>query len=251
MRYLELSVYLCYISYYDNTYVNNLFNSKEIHNKYEKLAIDYFRLNNIKPIIDYKIDLPSVIYFIHNNIIFISFPGMRFFRDKINCLNYKLSYFPELNCSIHTGFLNIFKKLKDQIQLILDSNKDNYNEIIFTGHSLGGVICKISSLYFNLNKYIVSCYTFATPQIGDNKLVNLMNTSQIKYLSICSDKDILIHDYNKNTIEEIHKYTIKDNKFIKYECNSNDYIYNILKLNFENHKLGFFIDTLIKNHFII
>ena len=82
---------------------------------------------------------------------------------------------------VHSGFNQQFESVKQRIQLKIDelldiNDKHNKNKkVIFTGHSLGGALATLSSLYFKITnpKLDISCITFGSPRVGDFKFVKL------------------------------------------------------------------------------
>lgn len=82
---------------------------------------------------------------------------------------------------IHSGFLEQFETVKNKIiEEIEEYKKLNNNfHIIFTGHSLGGALATLSSLYFyykyKLEEIEINTITFGSPRVGDKIFVKLFN----------------------------------------------------------------------------
>lgn len=73
---------------------------------------------------------------------------------------------------VHTGFLNSWNKIKENILEM----SDKYELIKCYGHSYGGALAMISSLFISgeLSKR-VHCYTFGCPRVGDSKFAKNFN----------------------------------------------------------------------------
>ena len=65
---------------------------------------------------------------------------------------------------VHSGFLtSFFQSRKESTSFSTRENRP----IIFCGHSLGGGIATIASLYYTYKYKNVSCVTFGSPRVGD------------------------------------------------------------------------------------
>ena len=151
---IEESIHLCNLSYYDNINIMKMKNDENlIPNKYDKSSMDFIKLNDIQICINAKLEfnLPNILYCFINKTIYIVFCGRRKNTNIQDCLSYTLVYNDEIKCSIHNGFLYLFNQLKNEIKLILDVNKEKYDKIIFSGHSLGGSMLKLLLYISRLN----------------------------------------------------------------------------------------------------
>lgn len=80
---------------------------------------------------------------------------------------------------VHNGFYNSYMSVKSQIDNILNELKlEEYDEIIITGHSLGGALATICALDLvnNINNLIIHMYNFASPHVGNKDFVKLYNS---------------------------------------------------------------------------
>ena len=250
-KYLEDTLYFCSLSYYTNKWIKEHFKRGISLNNYELKSINFVKKNELNVNISNKFDLglPNILHCKKEKVLFISFPGIRNNDDKLNCLNFKLIYNIHLNSNIHKGFSNIFYKLKDEIDLLLNIN-NNINEIVFSGHSLGGAIAKIFALYCKLHyEFKVYCYTFACPLIGDNSFANILNNNLDNIFTLCCEKDFLIRIPSWRTCSENKKYMIHNNSLVKYENLTNNYLYNFFKLKAESHRLYFYIQFIESHNF--
>lgn len=246
---IEACIYFSNLAYLDNNYIK----SKDYIKCFsDQKSFEFIEKNNLNPVINYKLDigLPSILYCIYDNKLFISFPGINSNADKINCLNFNSQYSKDFKCNIHKGFLYIFNRLRSEIELIMDVNKELKMEIIFTGHSLGGAIAKLSSVYFKVNKDINSkCITFACPLIGGKCFAKIFNESVKNAFTLCCQKDFLIKIPFYRYCKEENKYMIDDNNIVSYKDLCSSYIYNFLTGNVESHRLEYYLKYLISIEF--
>ena len=123
------------------------------------------------------------------NTIYVVFRGTEETKDVLEDLDCRRYEF-EGNARIHCGFKNQFdaikKKLGNDLLEELASGgplggvKSN---VYFIGHSLGGALATLATLYFHrilkaeqLSKQItVHCHTFGSPRVGDCGFVNLFS----------------------------------------------------------------------------
>ena len=78
---------------------------------------------------------------------------------------------------VHWGFYNQFSELKPEIDEIIEKyrkEEKNSNEIIFSGHSLGGALATMAALKYGMEypDLQVNCVTFGSPRVGDEKFAN-------------------------------------------------------------------------------
>tara|TARA_B100000242_G_C43044674_1_gene487524 strand:+ start:661 stop:1683 length:1023 start_codon:yes stop_codon:yes gene_type:complete len=126
-----------------------------------------------------------------------------------------------VNIRVHSGFNNQFLAVRDELENCIDEfmnqhylenpiwgqiyvNGENENKnlkkqdktqsipsIIFTGHSLGGALATLSSLYFKC-KYPeaeVSCITFGSPRAGSKEFTRLFNNNIEESYRFVNDND--------------------------------------------------------------
>ena len=83
---------------------------------------------------------------------------------------------------VHSGFLTQFNTVKDEInQDIIEYRKDpdGDNHLIFTGHSLGGALATIASVYYGslYPDMSISCITFGSPRVGNRDFAKIFNSN--------------------------------------------------------------------------
>jgi predicted lipase len=282
----KLCCILSSISYCKNNNIKKLYNSKNnnickniyndleidnIHNKQIKINFlnelnnflkHYNQYNNYNKVNIYNTSRYfNAITTYYDNKLFISFKGTdninnwiansTITRHKFAVLNldYKDNKLYKNNdILIHSGLYKQFIELKPyldyEINLYLENN---INNIIFTGHSSGGVIASICNLYYSLkySQINTKCYTYGSPIICNKTFVNIYNNLNNSYNYINYNDPIQIinklYNYNysnnlnntkicNNTIN--YKILKNNNKYNYYNYNEH-YIYNYLyNLNF-------------------
>jgi len=188
--------YLSKISYlpYDNLIYNNI-------DEFKNNLINYYDAIKISNQYTY-----AYMWYV-NNIIYISFRGTNNVGDIIADSKIIFKHFndiyktkveseisksdackveTEATSKVHTGFLEQFiaveKLISNDIDKILKLNNNNIDTIIFTGHSLGGAVSTIASLFYNIkyeNKIKIKNITFGSPKVGNEIFTNLYNSSNI------------------------------------------------------------------------
>lgn len=126
-----------------------------------------------------------------NNIIII-FRGTESLRDILSDLNATRTkmVIPNIRGKdfpyVHSGFYRQFNSIRTKLDKILNeyiTNKGYFNRknITFCGHSLGGALATIASLYYyNKFKYYnisINCITLGSPRVGGNNFCRLFNNS--------------------------------------------------------------------------
>lgn len=87
------------------------------------------------------------------------------FKSNPSCSN---------NILIHDGFVTVFNQISDQLIYGLKSCVNQWNTLVFSGHSLGGAIASLSAFYVNYiiltplqPSYNMVVYTFGKPRVGN------------------------------------------------------------------------------------
>lgn len=104
------------------------------------------------------------------------------------------------NLYVHNVFLKQFESVKlnieqEIIEYYINTDKKDKsvkeNKIIFSGHSLGGALATIASLYFKLKykELNIICITFETPRVGCNDFVKLFNQEITNSYRFVNDND--------------------------------------------------------------
>lgn len=106
--------------------------------------------------------------------LYICFKGCSTLSDFITSVDIRNCRIHGEAVGIHNGFCERSKSLRSEVDYNILSNcmQHTITDVIFTGHSAGGSLAKIFSLfsYDNLCKDIkLHCYTFGSPKTGDEQ----------------------------------------------------------------------------------
>ena len=163
-----------------------------------------------------------------NNIktVWIVFRGVFTNSEWIDAINFnQTTYNDNKNVFISKGFMDIFNNIEENIINIV-KNIDNVDNIIITGHSLGGVLSVLCALQLDriLNLHIsMNVYSFGSPRIGNNEFVRIVNDSRFKTYRINNIADIFtqmpfsIHPNNNGG----EPYIYSDHGILKIFNNNN------------------------------
>ena len=118
----------------------------------------------------------------YNNLydsIFVGFRGSSNLENWVTNIHFSIIYPYGNDIGIEKGFYTLFDSFKNEayININLLSNKYKTNNIIITGHSLGGAISTLLNfdiLYNNL-PYKTNLITFGSPRVGNQNFVNEFN----------------------------------------------------------------------------
>lgn len=77
---------------------------------------------------------------------------------------------------VHSGFLDQFRALEPHITEYLSKNRASCSRVVFAGHSLGGALATIATLYYASRSFRsttpslppIYCHTFGSPRVGDD-----------------------------------------------------------------------------------
>lgn len=173
-----------------------------------------------------------------DNYFIICFRGTSSYRDLLSDVNILQSDFilPNLQKSdiypkVHSGFYNQFLSICDRLNNIIKKNiNGGIKKLVFCGHSLGGALSTLASLYFyytyNFKFLELDIYniTFGSPRVGDQLFVSLFNDTHISSHRIVHESDPVpflpdaINFAHIKSLEWITENTIKRNasKYIRY-----------------------------------
>lgn len=254
-NYFEASIHFSNLAYYSEKWVSQQLKFMKDIDEYEMESLNFLKKYNLRPKINNKknLGLPNILYCLHKDVLFLSFPGIRTNQDKKNCLDFEYIENKYLDCQVHRGFQNIFLKLKDEVKLIIDIylESKNVKEIYFVGHSLGGAIAKINALYFSIlfEDVKISSITFASPIIGDKKFYIDLDKKLNFSFTLCCQKDFLIRIPMWRGCYDHNKYMIDGKNMSKYKNRCNLYLYNFVTFNTDTHKLLHYMNFLKENDF--
>lgn len=252
---------LCYLSYlkpgkieenFTNLSESNIisYNSKEngIENKCENIHKVLQKCADIPELYEGKYDCQVYLCNYLDNLIFV-FRGTESKKDFFTNIQVSKTPFVLPNSyiwetpDVHSGFYYQFESVKswilDKINLFLksipinskDSLDNNQNlkkkKIIFTGHSLGGAIATLATLFFSYeykdkikeSHLEIDCLTLGSPRVGDSSFASLFNKNVNNSYRYVNDNDP-IPCFPSNWRFEHVKGLIWLNQNINYEFNS-------------------------------
>jgi predicted lipase len=92
---------------------------------------------------------------------------------------------------VHRGFLGQFESIKGPLLNVLSSQ--TIKTVTFVGHSLGGALATISSVYTKtlFPNYFVKCVTFGSPRVGNQSFVDVFDKSVDMSLRYVNGQDIV------------------------------------------------------------
>jgi len=202
---------LAELSYYNQEKINDLFNIENSNNEQvnnEQVNKDENRnscvLKNCNCPILFSSDKDCQVYVCkYNNNLAVCFRGTESIRDALTDLNIIRVKMEIPNLlkkewpKVHFGFLNQFNTVKDNIdnkikEYVEDKDIEDKNKnIIFNGHSLGGGLSTLASVYFgykypNLN---IHCVTFGSPRVGSPYFIKLFDKVVDESYRFVNDND--------------------------------------------------------------
>lgn len=102
---------------------------------------------------------------------------------------------PIKGIKLHNGFSFLFNQIKTELaEIVKTSINDGIENIVITGHSLGGAMCCITSYYFwndikSLKNKIL--YSFGSPRVGNTLFAESFNSTVENYMRVNNTEDIV------------------------------------------------------------
>ena len=129
--------------------------------------------------------------------IFVGFRGSSNVKNWLTNIHFSMIYPYDNNIGLEKGFYNLFESMKNEIYDNIDNISKKYNtqNLLITGHSLGGAISTLLSfdiLCDNL-PYKISLITFGSPRVGNQDFVDSFNKYNIYSKRITHYYDIVPH----------------------------------------------------------
>lgn len=192
----------CYYNNNFSKYRINKIDNLNIHKystklKFNRLLKDINAINYERPIM-----LKNDMGFLFNDQtnLYVNFQGSKNYLELLDSVNSKsMQPFKFLKGNVHSGFGKLFLDLKDELSQEIKNILDSYNikRITFSGHSKGGSLSSIASLYYGYKcnheekKYYIINHAYGMPLTGDINFINsLMDFCDIS-LSIQNMDDIV------------------------------------------------------------
>lgn len=143
---------------------------------------------------------PSSFGFVYQDTdsIYITYKGLSSIDMAIKCINIVPSIYDN-NSYIHGGYLECYNSIKDILNdILLDLERVCINEnkyLVFTGHSLGGVLATLSAYEYakrdSIKKDMIKCITFGSPGIGNSDFISLFKNTVPNNYRITLSKDFV------------------------------------------------------------
>jgi hypothetical protein len=126
------------------------------------------------------------------NDMYMVFRGTEDLQDIIADIDVRLHVIRD-NVKVHRGFYEQFEAISDEIEKYLKeaSSQRKIDNIIISGHSLGGGLATIASTHFGLlyPDSKVTCITFGSPRVGNREFTNYFNSIVSQSLRIYDEED--------------------------------------------------------------
>ena len=165
----------------------------------------------------------SVCYIFYNkHQIDVCFKGTSTLTDICFNLDIYPKIFIDDKIRIHTGFLNKYLSLKDDIKFNVDKiiKTNEIKQLSFNGYSAGGAIANIASLEFSYIYNIpINCITFGAPRVGNIHFIDKYNSRNITSLRIINKNDIIPSILPPIIYRHIHNPLIIENKYNYWSLN--------------------------------
>ena len=140
-------------------------------------------------LVEEKLPLGVILSNKKRDILWITFRGSKKIFDWVKDFSISQKNIDK-DTMIHSGFTYLYNEVKPQI---LDTIKDfdKSQNIVVSGHSLGGSIALITAVELlkeDFNNVVV--YTMASPRVGNKELADIVNEKMVHY-RIVNDSDII------------------------------------------------------------
>lgn len=173
-------------------------------------------------------------------------------REKLSLMNLPENKWP----LVHSGFSEQFFSITHKMEESIKSN----NSIIFCGHSLGGALASIGSLYYAC-KYPeknISCITFGSPRAGNYQFTDYFDRKIGNSLRFVNDNDPVpcvpsrwrfkhvkgLQWFNKNEVE----HEIDVSRFYRFLKNTILSLFGFGYNACDDHKCDNYINDVINNY---
>jgi len=133
------------------------------------------------------------------NAIFVGFRGSSNIQNWLDNLQVQLvKPYNDTQIEVEHGFYKIYSALDQKIYTIIDNLRLKYdtNNILVTGHSLGGAIATLFAFdvcYYNVPYKIYSLITFGSPRVGNNYFSEYVSMCDFASFRVTHHYDIVPH----------------------------------------------------------
>ena len=138
--------------------------------------------------------LRDVVLYKGNKSLYVTFKGCSTFNDFLTSADIRSCRIHGEKVGIHNGFCEKHKGLHDNVIYdVLDNcMSGSISDVIFTGHSAGGSVAQICSVFMHdiiSDGVTAHCYTFGSPKVGDEAFKDAIE-------STLKDKLVRMETYN-------------------------------------------------------
>jgi predicted lipase len=123
--------------------------------------------------------------------LWVAFPGSSSKDDWQNNLDATLVDHVS-GSRVHRGFLTEFHQAVPNINAAMTQHHEGQT-VALCGHSLGGAVALLASLYLHAQGYTVEVYTFGAPKVGDSGFRRAVQDTNIPVTNVALDRDPVPH----------------------------------------------------------
>jgi hypothetical protein len=147
------------------------------------------------------------------------------------------------NILIHSGFLELYLKFRDNLLNKLNSINSKFSTIVVCGHSLGAAISTIVGLdmKYNFPHLLNIVYNFASPKIGNQALADEINKNIPVYrmVNTCDIVPTLPYPVTSN-------YQSPEQPYFYTHCGKAIYFSDNWKSTMNNHLINVYLNNIDK-----
>jgi triacylglycerol lipase len=120
-----------------------------------------------------------------NKRLIVAFRGTEFLHDWMDDFDFIPAPYAPIpgRGTVHQGFQLVYLAIRDNLIALLSQHSQGFDEVLITGHSLGGALCALAVVdLVNVNPNLAPVvYTWAEPRVGHDDFVTFYNT----HVNIC------------------------------------------------------------------
>lgn len=199
----------CKMSYYTPSQLDDLFGYK---NKISDTLADIKKVLKNNNIFYFEDQFLKCYVFQYNNTIFISFNSLLLYKDKKTKTKFKD------NIYIHQGLFEQYKLIESTLQANINllNSKNMLKKLYIAGYYMGGGLATIAAAILGekyRNMYLISCYTFGSPKVGNEYFKEYFNAN------VNCNYRIIIHDksYSSLSLATHNCYSYHMYKYMLYK----------------------------------
>lgn len=132
--------------------------------------------------------------------LYIVFQGTNDLKDVLYDIRFPMDtsstifrVYESAEVAVHKGFLDAYLLLRDLIREMIKEYSIGYNKLILTGHSMGGVLARLTTIDLQLNLEYLNpgCCVFGCPNMGNANFEFLFKDHVINFESYKNRSDII------------------------------------------------------------